>query len=73
MLRQGLAFRSWFPLLLRSYSFGSGLQLGMSCLFLFELKLELFKLDDDLLALGAEDHVPQLLDHELQMVDPLAA
>ena len=43
----------------------------MSRLFLFELKLKLFKLDDDLLALVAEDHVPQLLHHELQVLDPL--
>ena len=45
----------------------------MRGLIVFELKLKLSELDQDLLALGPEDHMPQLLDHQLQMFDPLAS
>ena len=45
----------------------------MRRLVIFKLQFHLLELDDDLLALGTEDHVPQLVDHELQMFDPLAA
>ena len=37
------------------------------------MEFELFELNNDLLALLAEDHVPQLLDDELQMLDLLVA
>ena len=42
-------------------------------LFLFQFKLQLFELDDDLFAPGAEEDVPQLVDHQLKVFDPLAA
>ena len=45
----------------------------MCGLFLFQFKLQLFELDDDLFAPGAEEDVPQLVDHQLQVFDPLAA
>ena len=73
MFRQGLAFRSRLRLL----SWGNAVQhrfhLGLGRLFLFKLELELLELEDDLLALLAEHHLPQLLDHELHVLDPFAA
>src|SRR5258708_351792 len=45
----------------------------MRCLVIFKLQFHLFQLDDDLLALGTEGHMPELVDHELQMFDSLAA
>jgi len=42
-------------------------------LIVFELKLKLSELDQDLLALRAEDHMPQLRQYELQMLDQFAA
>ena len=46
---------------------------GLRCLQLFQFQLELFQLNDDLLALLTEDRAPQLLDQQLQMFDLLAA
>jgi hypothetical protein len=46
---------------------------GLCSLLLFQFKLQLLELDDNLFAPGSEDHVPQLLDHELQVLDVLAA
>ena len=45
----------------------------MSRLVFFELEFHLLQLDDDLLALGAEDDMTKLLDRQLQVLDMLAA
>ena len=73
MLRQRPALRSRLQFLRRRDAIRHSFHLSLGCLFLFQLELKLFELEDDLLALLAEHHVPQLLDHELQMFDPLAA
>src|ERR1700745_3980326 len=73
MLWERLAFRSWLPLLRRCPSFSTSLQLGMSRLVFFQLKLHLLQLDDDLLAIRAEDDMTKLLDRQLQVLDMLAA
>lgn len=52
---------------------GCRLEFRVRGLFVFELKLKLTELAQDLLALRAEDHVLQLLDHKLQMFDSLAS
>src|ERR1700758_598521 len=61
------------PLLRRCHSFSTSLQLGMSRLVFFQLKLHLLQLDDDLLAHRAEDDRTKLLDRQLQVLDMLAA
>ena len=73
VLRKRLALRFCLRLWNRRYPFDGRLHLSLRGLHVFELKLKQLKLNDDLLALPAEDHVPQLLDHELQVFDPLAA
>ena len=73
MFRQRLALRTRLCSLWPATRVHGGLGLGMGRLLLFQLELQLLKLEDDLLTLAAEDHVPQLLDHELQMLDPFAA
>src|SRR5277367_4845346 len=50
MLGQGLAFRSRLRSLSGQQALGCGFELGMRGLFLFQFKLQLFELDDDLLA-----------------------
>ena len=73
MIGQGLAIGSGLRLACGNNSLGRRHDLCVRGLFVFELKLKLPELDQDLLALRAEDGTPQLLDHELQMIDPLAS
>ena len=73
MLRQRLALRSCLRFFSRGNSFGPASISAWVVSSSSSSKLQLLKLDDDLLALRAEDHVPQLLDHELHVLDPLAA
>jgi hypothetical protein len=70
---QRLALRSCLRFPGRRNTITHGFHLGLGRLFLFKLELELLELEDDLLALGSEDRVPQLLDHELHVLDALAA
>ena len=46
---------------------------GLRGLQLFQMEFELFELNNDLLALLAEDPAPQLLDQQLEMLDLLVA
>jgi hypothetical protein len=73
MLRQRLAPGSRLRFRSRSHSLNSGFHLGLRGLQLFQMKFELFELNNDLLALDAEHPAPQLLDDQLQMLDLLAA
>src|ERR1700760_4475834 len=73
MLRERLAEGPRLGFFSRGDPFGSCLELGMCRLVVFKLQFHLRELDDYLLALGTEDHMPQLVDHELEMFDPLAA
>jgi hypothetical protein len=73
MCRQWLTPRPDFTLLGWRRSLNCRLGLSLCHLLLFKLKLELLKLEDDLFAPGAENHMPQLLDHELHMLDTLTA
>jgi len=72
-------FRKWlaFSSRLRFSGWRNAIQYrfhhGLSRLFLFKLKLQLFELENDLLALLTKHHLPQLLDHQLHVLDPLAA
>lgn len=43
------------------------------CLQFFQLQFKLLNLAADLLAAGAEDHPPQLGDHQLQVFDLVVA
>ena len=52
---------------------GCGDTLGLLRLQFFELQLQLLDLAADLLALGAEDHPPQLGDDQLQVLDLVVA
>src|SRR5450631_2323872 len=65
--RACLRFLNW------SVPLNSCFHLGLRALQLFHMEFELFKLKNDLLALDAEHHVPQLLDDQLEMFDLLAA
>ena len=69
MLRQRLAPwpRRWRSL--RTNRIGDGLSRGLCGLQLFQFLFEVLKLDNDLLALPAEERVAQLLDDLLQMLD----
>ena len=73
MLRERLALGPCLGFFSRGDALGSGFELGMCCLVVFKLQFHLLELDDDLLAPGTEDHMPELVDHELEMFDPLAA
>jgi hypothetical protein len=52
---------------------GCGDTLGLLCLQFFQLQLKLLNLAADLLTPGAEDHAPQLGDHQLQVLDLVVA
>jgi hypothetical protein len=68
MFWQRLTFRSGL-LLNRRNAIDHGFHLGLRRLHVLKLKLKLLQLDDDLLALGAEHHTSQLLDHEFHVLD----
>src|SRR5215472_109400 len=70
MLGQRLALR---PRLRSCHSFGTGLEFCFCRLFLFQHKLQLLEFKDDPLALGAEQQMTQLFDHQLHVLDPLSA
>jgi hypothetical protein len=65
MFWQRLTFRSGL-LLNRRNAIDHGFHLGLR-------RLHVPKLDEDLLALGAEHHMSQLLDHELHVLYEFAA
>src|SRR5580700_11203629 len=73
MVRQRLAPRSRLRFCSRPHPLNSGFTLCLRGLQLFQMKLKLFELNNDLLALDAEHPAPQLLDDQLQMLDLLAA
>jgi hypothetical protein len=73
VLGERLAIRPALRRLLRCNALDSRFRRGLGGLHVFEFKLKLLELDDDLLALAAEDHAAQLLHHQLQVLDPLAA
>src|ERR1700722_8259300 len=73
MCRQWLTPRPDLTVFSRRHPLHCSLGFCLCRLLFFQLKLELLKPEDDLFAFGAEDHVPQLLDHELHMLDTLAA
>src|SRR5579863_1204643 len=73
MFCKWLAFRTRLRFVARRNAVGYSFAFGLCGLFFLQLKLQLFKLEDDLLALGAEHPVPHLLDQQLQVLDPCAA
>src|ERR1700733_4459591 len=73
MLRQRLAFGTRLRFLARRNPFVQRFGFRLRGLVLFEFKLQLFELEDQLLALLAEDDVAELLDHQSQMLDVLSA
>src|ERR1039458_3040161 len=73
MLGQRLAPRSRLRFRSRYHPLDSGFHLCLRGLQLFQMKFELLKLNNNLLALDSEHPPPQLLDDQLQMLDLLAA
>ena len=73
MLGQRLAPGSRLRFFSRGDAFDDGFHLGLRGLQLFQMKFELLKLNNDLLALDAEHPALQLLDDQLQAFDLLAA
>src|SRR4051812_48424585 len=73
MFRQRLAFGTRLRFLARRDTFGDRFGFRLRGLVLFEFELQLFELENQLLALPAEDHVSELLNHQLQMFDTRTA
>src|SRR5882762_5590047 len=73
MLRKWLPFRTRRGFLLRRDAFSKGFGFGLHRLMFFKLEFQLLKLDDYLLTLSPKDHVAELLDHELEVLNPFAA
>ena len=73
MFRQRLAPGSRLRFFSRGDAFDGGFHLGLRGLQLFQMKFELLKLNNDLLALDAEHPALQLLDDQLQVFDLLTA
>ena len=73
MFRQRLAFGTRLRFLARRNPFVQRFGFRLRGLVLFEFELQLFELEDQLLALLAEDDVAELLDHQSQMLDVLSA
>jgi len=73
MLGQRLARRSRLDFGSRCNGFDGRLHLGLRGLQLFQMEFKLFEVNNNLLALLAEHRTSQLLDHQLQMLDLLAA
>jgi hypothetical protein len=73
VLRQRLALAARLHLLIRLQGIGNALFFGLIGLELFQLKLHLLQLSHQLLALAPKYHVPELINHQLQTLDLLAA
>ena len=73
MFRQRLALGTRLRFLTRRDPFSDRFGLRLRSLVLFQLKLHLLELENQLLALLAEDHVTELLDHQLEVLDALSA
>ena len=73
MFGQRLASRSRLRFCCRCHPINRGYHLGLRRLQFFQMKFELFKLNNNLLALDAKHPALQLLDDQLQMLDLLAA
>ncbi len=72
MFRQRLAFATRLRFLRRRCPIGDRFGFGLRGLILFQLKLHLLELENQLLALLAEDHVTELLDHQLEVLNALS-
>jgi hypothetical protein len=73
MFRQRLAFGTRLRFVTRRDPFGDRFGFRMRSLVLFQFKLHLLELQNQLLTLLPEDHVAELLDHQLQMFDTRTA